>query len=265
MSRTFCVFDAEYAVSDSLPLLGRLVANPRRPLDNFRPRVDQKFSIADNFKLGVVSEKSTSISTEAIRVAKTDIGLGTVFGLASSTDKKSTYAISTEELKTYALQQCNDAWETLERDYETEMRSFVETNKGKAYFMVSLKTAVKSSIKRGEEHKISGGGKISIPLTAATGGAVPPFISDPRAEVEVNWSKEKTIKGVFQGEVALAAEYRVVALASEYKFSFQKLVSRKQILEDKGPFESKGSTLAFGVDDDDSDVDEDSDDGEKFI
>jgi len=269
MSRTFCVFDTELKVSDSLPLIGRLVADPRRPLNNYRPRrsqqPDQKSPIPDNFKLNVVSQNSTSASTEAIRTAKADAGLGSIFELAFATDTKSTYAISANELKTYALEQYNDTWETVKREYETEIRSFVEMNNGKAYFMVSLKTATTSVIERGEEHKKSGGGEISIPLTAVTGGAVPPFISDPHARSEGIWSKSTTNKGVFEAEVALAAEYRVINLVSKYKLSSTKLISRKQILEDKGLFEqSREGGLAFSGEDD-SDAEEDSDGGEKFI
>lgn len=264
MSRTFCIFDTEHGIDDSLPLLGRLVANPRRPLDDYQP--DKKSPMPDNFKHEVVSQKSTSMTTEAIRTVKVAAGLGALVGLESSTDTKYTYTISADEFKTYALQQCNNSWEALKQKYETEIKDFIRTHQGKAYFIVSLKTATKSIIERGAEQGTSGGGKGSIPLAAATGGAVPPFIGDPNAEVNVGGSTSTTIKGEIDREVALAAEYRVVALVPKYKFSFQKLVSRDQILENKGSFDrSRGNKFAFSGDDDDSDVEEDSDDDEKFI
>jgi hypothetical protein len=67
--------------------------------------------------------------------------------------------------------------------------------------MVSLKTAIKSSIEHGEEQETSGGGKVALPLPAVTGGAVPISIADPHVEFEVNRAKATTIKGEFEGEV----------------------------------------------------------------
>jgi hypothetical protein len=271
MSRTFCVFDTEHEASKILPLLGHLVANPRRPLDSYRPKIDlsqqtdQKPLIPGKFEYDVVTQKSNTKTIDAAKAAKAKAGLGALFGLDSGIDNKSTYVLSTDELKTYALQQVNDAWETVEEDSEVEMQNFVKTHKGKAYFMVSLVTATNPSIEREETHGKSGGGKASLPLGPISSGVLPPALFDPTVEIEIDRSNRTNNKGKFEGEFALAAEYRVVALVSQYELSLKKLVSRKKLLEDKGTFEAKRGGLAFGGDDDDSDAGEEGDEGEMFI
>jgi hypothetical protein len=269
MSRTFCVFDTEREASKILPLLGRLVANPRRPLDGYRPKIDQsqqldqKFPIPDKFEYDVVSQKSPTKTIKAARAAKAKAGLGTIFGLDSGADNNSTYMVSADELNIYALQQVNDAWEAVEEQPETDLKHFVETNDGKAYFMVSLVTATNPYIERGDAHGKSGGGRISLPLAAVTSGAVPPSFLDPFLEGGIDGSDSATNKGKFEGVYALAAEYRVVALVSDYELSLKRLFSRKQLLQVKGPFESKRGGLAFSADDDDSG--EEDDEGGKFL
>jgi hypothetical protein len=271
MSRTFCVFDFEHEASKILPLIGRLVGNPRRPLQDYRPKIDrsqqadQKSPIPDKFEYDVVSQKSTTKTIDAARTAKAKAGLGTLFGIDTGTDKNSTYVVSTDELKTYALQQVNDAWETVEEEFETDMKNFVGKHKGKAYFMVSLATATNSYIQRGGTDATSLGGGVSLPLAPLTSGAVPPSLFDPSVTLKIGGSNKITNKGEFEGEFAFAAEYRVISLATDYDFSLKKLWSRKQLLEDKGLFESKRGALAFGGDDDDSDLGEDGEKGEKFM
>jgi hypothetical protein len=271
MSRTFCVFDTEHEAIKSLPLLGHLVANPRRPFDNYRPKIDwsqqsdRTSPMPDKFQYDVVSQKSTTKTIDAAKTAKAKAGLGPLFSLDSGTENKSKYMLSTDELKTYALQQVNDAWEAVEGDFEEEMQNFVKTHKGKAYFMVSLVTATNSYIEREDTRGKSGGGKANLPLGLISSGVIPPSLLDPSVEVEIDRSNSTTNKGKFEGEFALAAEYRVVALVSQYELSLRKLVSRKKLLEDKGTFESKRGGLAFGGDDDDSDIGEEGDEGEMFI
>jgi hypothetical protein len=269
MSHTFCVFDTEREASKILPLLGHLVANPRRPLDGYRPKIDrsQQFNenspISDKFEYDVVSQKSPTKTIKAARAAKAKAGLGTIFGLDFGTDKNSTYVVSADELKTYTLHQVNDAWETVEEEFEKHLKNFVETQEGKAYFMVSLVTATNPYIERGDAHGRSGGVRIGLPLAAVTAGAVPLSILDPSVGGEIDISDSTTNKGKLEGVYALAAEYRVVALASDYELSLKKLFSRKQLLKVRGPFESKRGGLAFGDDDDDSG--EEDDEGGKFM
>jgi hypothetical protein len=267
MSGTFCVFSAESPASACLALLGRLVADPRRPLQNYRPAIDnpqqpdQKSPIID-----IVTQKSTTMSTEAIKKASVIAGLGTIIDGDSNADNSIRYSITADELKTYSMQQVSDAWKTVKEGNDMELTNFVKGNKGKAYFMVSIKTAIKPSVDSGKENQKSVGLKGSVPLVALTSGVVPALLGDPHVGVDVSKGSNTNTKGVFVDEIAFAAEYRVVALVSEFKMSFQKLVSRKQFLEDKGVLEQSGrGRLAFGGDDNDSDVEDDDDDVEKFI
>jgi len=205
------------------------------------------------------------MSTEAIKKASVTAGLGTIIDGNGSADNKIRYSITADEFKTYSMQQVNDAWKAVKEGNDVELTNFVKGNKGKAYFMVSIKTAIKPSFDNGKEKQKSGGFKCSVPLAALTSGVAPVLLGDPHVGVDVSEGSTTNTKGVFDDEIAFAAEYRVVAIASEFRMSFQKLVSRKQFLEDKGVLEQSGrGRLAFGGDDSDSDV-EDDDDVEKFI
>jgi hypothetical protein len=163
------------------------------------------------------------------------------------------------------MQQVNDAWKTAKEGHEKEMMKFVKENKGKAYFMVSIKTAIKPSIDRGKGGKTSGGLKGRIPLAALTSGVMPALLN-PQVGFGVSQGENTTSQNVFDDEIAFAAEYRVVALVSEFKMSLKKLVSRRQFLEDKGLYGKSGRAgLAFSGDDEDSDIENGDDDVERFI
>jgi hypothetical protein len=266
MSATFCVFHAECPAKASVPLLGRLVADPRRPLSNYRPAIDlppqpdQKSPIVD-----ITMQKSTTMSTEAIKKASVIAGLGTIVDGDGSTANNIKYSITADEVKTYSMQQVSDAWKAVKDGNEMEMTNFVKENKGKAYFMVSIKTAVKPSIDRGKKGQTSGGLKSRIPLAALTSGTIPALL-DPQVGFDVSQGENTTSQAAFDDEIAFAAEYRVVALVSDFKMSLKKLVSRRQFLEDKGLYRQPARAgLAFSGDDDDSGIEDDDDDIEKFI
>jgi hypothetical protein len=266
MSSTFCVFHAESPASASVPLLGRLVADPRRPLSNYRPTIDQpRWPDQKSPIIDIVMQKSTTMSTEALKKASIIAGLGTIIDGDGSTDNNARYSITADEFKTYAIQQVSDAWKTVKEGNDLEMMNFVKENKGKAYFMVSIKTAVKPSVDRGKGGQTSGGLKGRIPLAALTSGAMPALL-DPQVGFDVGQGQNTTTKGAFDDEIAFAAEYRVVAMVSDFKVSLKKLVSRRQFLEDKGLYRQSGRAgLAFGGDGEDSDIEDDDDDAEKFI
>jgi len=93
-----------------------------------------------------------------------------------------------------------------------------------------------------------------------------PALLDPQVGFDVGQGENITTQGVFDHEIAFAAEYRVVALVSDFKMSLKKLVSRRQFLEDKGLYGQSGRAgLAFSGDGEDSDIEDDDDDIEKFI
>ena len=110
-----------------------------------------------------------------------------------------------------------------------EMINFVKEKKGKGYFMMSIKTTIKPSVDRGKKGQISGGLKSRIPLAALTSGAIPARL-DPEVGFDVSQGKNTTTQGVFDDEIAFVAEYRVVALVSDFKVSLKKLVSRRQFV-----------------------------------
>jgi hypothetical protein len=266
MSGTFCIFYSESLARSSVPLLGRLVADPRQPLSKFRPTLDQpRWLDGKSPIIDIIVQKSTSMSTEAIKKASVIAGLGTIIDGDGSTDNNIRYSIKADEFKTYAMQQVSDAWKGAVKGKETEMFDFVKENKGKAYFMVSIKTAVKPSVDYGKGRKTSGGLKGCIPLAALTSGAIPGLL-DPQVGFNVGQSEDTTTQSVFDDEMAFAAEYRVVALVSDFDMSLTKLISRRQFLKDKGLYgKSNRATLAFSGDSEDSDIEDDDDDAEKFI
>jgi hypothetical protein len=258
MSATFCVFHAECPAKASVPLLGRLVADPRRPLHYYRPKIEQLPGTDQKpLTIDVTMQKSSTMSTEAIKKASVIAALGTIIDGNGSTDNNIRYSIKADELKTYAVQQVSDAWKAVKEGNNKEMMDFVKENNGKAYFMVSLKTAMKSSIDRGKGSQTSGGLKGRFPLATLTSGAIPTVL-DPQVGFEVGHDESTTTQVLFDDEIAFAAEYRVVALVSDFKVSLKKLVSRRQFLEDKGLYDQPGQAgLAFSGDDevDDADVD----------
>ncbi len=84
---------------------------------------------------------------------------------------------------------------------------------------------------------------------------------DPQVGFEVGHDESTTTQVLFEDEIAFAAEYRVVALVSDFKVSLKKLVSRRQFLEGKGLYDQPGQAgLAFSEDDE-----EDDENVERFI
>jgi hypothetical protein len=265
MSGTFVVFHTEAPARAGISLLGRLVADPRRPLSKYRPTIDQSpFPDQKSPIIDIVMQKSTTVSAEAIKKASLIAGLGPVIDGHASTNNNITYSLTAEELKTYTMQQVSDAWKTVHEGNDAEMMEFVKGNKGKAYFMVSIKTAIKSSFDRSKGGQTSGGLKVCIPLAALNSGVMPALL-DPQVGFEVGQGKNTTTQGILDDEMAFAAEYLVVALVPGFSMSLKKLISRRQFLEDKGYYEQPGRAgLAFTGNDEDSDEDDD-DNLEKFI
>jgi hypothetical protein len=265
MSGTFVVFHTEAPASAGISLLGRLVADPRRPLSKYRPTIDQPpFPDQKSPIIDIVVQKSTTVSAEAIKRASVVAGLGPIIDGQASTNNNNTYSLTAEVLKTYTMQQVSDAWKTMKEGNE-QMMDFVKGNRGKAYFMVSIKTAIKSSFDRNKGGQTSGRLKGCIPLALLTSGVIPTLL-DPQVGFEVGQGKSTTAQGILDDEVAFAAEYLVVAWVPGFNMSLKKLISRRQFLEERGYYEQPGRAgLAFAGSDEDSDDEDDNDDLEKFI
>jgi hypothetical protein len=120
-----------------------LVADPRRSLSKYQPTIDRSpFPDRKSPVIDIVIQKSTTVSAEAITKASVIAGFGPIIDGQASTNNNITYSLTAEELKTYTMLQVSDAWKTVNEGNDAEMMDFVKGKKGKAYFMVSIKTAI---------------------------------------------------------------------------------------------------------------------------
>ena len=132
-SKSFFVFDREYPASNLLPLLGRVVAKPRRPLDGYVPRHDtsnDKLAYLSSFTLDLVTEKPGKVHAESVKSAGGRLGLQKIFGISADSDVDATYELSSSEIKTLALEQHLDVFNLIYKEHNSDLEALLTDSGG---------------------------------------------------------------------------------------------------------------------------------------
>jgi hypothetical protein len=293
--RTFAVFEREASAKDVIPLLGRVVKNPRRPLDGFIPRIvaevknskpkaemeEQKevtgtalpgtdvsgseTTSTTDFLEGYQFEevvKKDKITADNIKSVGAKAGLKKIFNFDAGAESSETFELESDTIRTLSLGQHDDILEDLKQHLGSDLEDMILKAPGKTvWMMVSLKSADTARIDRTNEGGLNGSTSITIPVSESAGGV--PGIGNPELSSHIKLSRSSAINGTTKMEVAFAAEYCQIVRDSERRFSIKRGVEKVQLaVKSKGVYNFSGKGLAFAGEEEDDEDDEFGDDGE---
>jgi len=243
MHCTYFIFDREYPAKNILTLLGSVVANPRRPLDNYIPRNnDENTASLSSSELDVMMEKPAKIHAESIKTAEGRLNLQKVFGMSAGTDKDDVYDLWSPEINTYALKQHGNVFSIVKSNNESELRELLDKHGGTVYMMMSLKIALNPTLIRKQTNTMSMGSKVTIPVLEASNLSL--GLGDPEISAGFKSLKEAALESLGCDELAFAAEYCEIKKRLGF-VSLKKGVRRTLIKSDVVKHVS-GRGLAFG-------------------
>ncbi|KAL6408697.1 hypothetical protein AUP68_07641 [Ilyonectria robusta] len=143
--RTWAVFDEDIAASQGLKLLGCVVSDVRRPLDNFCPAVDAAKTLDCDATLDVKSEPNLRLSLSAIKSNRAAAMLASLLNLEISSEQEESYELTTALAKTFQVQQHQNLWTKTLSAYGDQIRAFARSPAGQKglYFLVGIRTAMR--------------------------------------------------------------------------------------------------------------------------
>jgi hypothetical protein len=256
-SRTFLILDEEQPAKDAIGLLGRVVAQPRRPFDGFRPQKSVPQTDADTDSdtsrrafladqtLRVKVERKAKVTAKTIRTGEAHARLTKFFGFGAKTEANATYNLSSDYIKTIALDQYEDTYKILRQNYESEVSELMDKVDGPVYMMVALKTALNPEYRRHASGEASGEGHVRVPVDKIAGQPIP-ALGEIGGDVTMKLDKTSTLEATAEEEVAFAAEYCEIVRISTYEFHLKSRPSRRIKEKIKPVSRWSGKHLAFG-------------------
>ncbi|KAK6525842.1 hypothetical protein TWF281_010886 [Arthrobotrys megalospora] len=265
-SRTYIVFDQDYAAADLKRLLGAVVVNPSRPLDLYTPKVERTQSLAyiDKYRLAPRKEMSANIETTAIRGTGAGLSLASLFSLDGEWETNDTYKLTSAEITTFSIEQHAEAFKALKAAHGPDINKiFREPGvKGRTvYMLVGFKVA-----KSPETSRISGQTK-KISASVSSEGAVAIYTGIPLPiGAEVSGSKsitwETAVSSFVDEDRAFAGQYiRIVQKSGGITISNGRITLERMIIQ-KGTASHSKRTLAFSLGSSKDDTDNDGEEGD---
>ncbi|KAH8683839.1 hypothetical protein BGZ61DRAFT_534534 [Ilyonectria robusta] len=265
--RTWAVFDEDIAASQGLKLLGCVVSDVRRPLDNFCPALDAAKTLDYDATLDVKSEPNLRLSLSAIKSNRAAAMLASLLNLEISAEQEESYELTTALAKTFQVQQHQNLWTKTLSAYGDQIRAFARSPAGQKglYFLVGIRTAMRPEMTRtnidGSGHRIAADTSV---LEQAMGVPVP-LAGQLGVDLGFTTTQSTLLSSTRRGERAFAAEYCKL-----------KWTAKGIVLEPRGKLRLRrelvqGDVVAFGKrklafsggadgDDEDEESDEESDD-----
>ena len=176
--RTFIVFDNKYSAEDGIRLLGRVVRDPRRPFDAYRPSIDTETTVPNtepagkkpghtkensseshkddgerretlesntflnSFHLTTVSDNAPIFYAQSFESTKARLNITKLLALGVSSDQTTNVTYHAEISKVYELRQHEDVYKTLISQHEPELEALMNSQPSGVplYMMVTLRT-----------------------------------------------------------------------------------------------------------------------------
>ncbi|KAK6340520.1 hypothetical protein TWF696_008846 [Orbilia brochopaga] len=210
---SFVVFAESYDAADFSRLLGTIVIDPCRPLDNYAPALASKSPLPfiDDYRLNVNRDTVNVIKTKALRETSAATTLVTLFSLGKDWAKSNTYELKSDDIKTISIQQKPAAFEALKDSHGEELTELLRKYGPIGYMLVGFKSAnnpdIRTEYKAGKEN--SAGFSTEGIITAATGI---PFAGDVGIEVSKAQSVKSALQSSLEGERVFAGQYIKIAL-----------------------------------------------------
>ncbi|KAJ6262636.1 hypothetical protein Dda_3448 [Drechslerella dactyloides] len=210
---SFVVFAGSYDAADFSRLLGTVVIDPCRPLDNYAPALASKspLSYIDEYRLNVSRDTVNLIKTKALRETSAATTLVTLFSLGKDWAKVNTYELKSDDIKTFSIEQKPAAFESLKEAHGDELDEFLRKYGPTGYMLVGFKSAnnpdIKTEYKVGKEN--SAGFSTEGIVTAATGI---PFAGDVGIEVSRSQAVKSALQSSLEGERVFAGQYIKITL-----------------------------------------------------
>ncbi|KAF3906055.1 hypothetical protein ABW21_db0207204 [Orbilia brochopaga] len=210
---SFVVFAESYDATDFSRLLGTIVIDPCRPLDNYAPAVASKSPLPciDEYRLTVARDTVNVIKTKALRETSAATTLATLFSLGKDWTKTNAYELKSDDIKTFSLEQKPSAFEALKGAHGPELTEFLRKAGPTGYMLVGFKSAnnpnIKTEYKAGKEK--SAGFSTEGIVTATTGI---PFAGDVGIEFSRGLTVKSALQSSLEGERVFAGQYIKIAL-----------------------------------------------------
>jgi len=216
-----------FVLTDRLPadtgekLLGRVVADPRSPVDEYVPRAtDTRFAMKGQVYEVADSNFSSLFSVEKNKQAQTKIGQ--VVGLDLEKLTKDEHSLKTAFVRTRIMEQHKDALKALlgsgmTPEITTLIRDNKGSNAGKGYMVVGYKSCVDAETSKDKQFHQNTNVKIDVPtdtiVTAATHGAIS---LGEGANIGQTLNKSEDVNASMTstsvGEQVFAIKYRLLTL-----------------------------------------------------
>ena len=263
----------EYVIIDKLPgseipfLLGRIVANPRSPIDEYKPEdprsaLDGKYLELFDKDFSTLFSGTTNGKAEAI--------VGRVLGFDVTKETSTSVKQTGKIVRTRVLPQHREALQALLKTYRADILKFLGDNKKTGYMVVGVKSALDGQQNR-KNHQ---GSKKRLRLNVPTGAAVNALshgtidVGDSAdigldANTENAWTVSS--KSTLVGEQVFAIRYRRITLRTIFlsaKEGEVKLGDVAWTRNDEGVFGDRERELTEDDDDDDDEEVEEEDDVE---
>ena len=262
---SYVVFDEQYSVAEIIRLLGVVVTDTCRPLDNFAPYIqpNEQLPFIDEYKLSQRTETNVYIKTSAIRDTAAEANIASIFGLSGSWSTKESFVLRTEKLRNVSLERYGQAFQKLIDLHGDSVRHLLRERDGHdgGYMLIGFKIAKAPTTKKETTRATAASAESSTEgIAAALGSPLPvngsvsaSHSTTREAILQSTTEDERVFAGLY---VKLAWKVRGIEILPTGKIRF-----RRQVVQ-KGIAYPKQDKLAFARGDDseeDSDVDEDED------
>ncbi|KAH7146174.1 hypothetical protein EDB81DRAFT_794624 [Dactylonectria macrodidyma] len=263
--RTWAVFDEDIAASQGLKLLGCIVSDVRRPLDNFCPALNAEDmrDYMHDATIGIKSEPNLRLSLNTIKSSRAAGMLASLLNLDIGSEQKESYELTTALAKTFQVQQHQNLWTKALSSHGDQVRAFARSSAGQKglYFLVGIRTAMRPEMTRTNLDSSSGHGTTALEQAL---GAPVPLTGKVGVDLGFTTTQSTVLSSTVRGERAYAAEYcklkwtaKGIVLEPRGKLRLR----RELVQGDVVAFGKRKLAFSGGADDsDDEEEDEESDD-----
>ncbi|KAI9858697.1 MAG: hypothetical protein M1813_007329 [Trichoglossum hirsutum] len=268
-SGTFAVLEREVAIKDSKSLLGSVVTDVRRPLDNYEPdlgpgpHLEEPLSFVQDYLVTVKEERPAVIRASATRGSSVRATLSQLFRVELGNGSNQMYSLRSDIVKTYEVQQHERLLEQLMNLYGERIKTLSQRPSARSgiFMAVAFKTAVNPTILRDAQITASEGVSVVAPLALPAVAMPAATVADGGLTFTQSWSSARA--SITQGEIVFAVQYcELVGTVTGFTLGTSEVRDGAARLTFQREFRSKGlrtygkNVLALGSDDDDESSEE---------
>ena len=242
---------AKYAAS----LLGLVVTDVRRPLDEYEPitlsgKEPDSLPLVKKYMLEPKLEKDVTIRPNRVRRHRARLALLQFFGLDGLMGTREAYELKSKSVVTYEVQRYPKLMEELMQQHGDEVTGLMgrASAQGGVFMVIGCKTASNATVQHGNAGTSSarGTGKVIAPDPVSGGGATQSVpVAEGEVSTEHSWSS--IVAGTATGQRVFAAEYCEIRWKKTgFDLGPPGVVKFKKVVRNKGIKTYGSEALSFG-------------------